>query len=133
MDRPPPIPLETVRAFVVAAHGDLDTVTAMLAESPLLANACWDWGAGDYETALGAAAHTGGRAIAELLLAHGARLDIFAAAMLGRLDVVLAILSAFPDQRHARGAHGIPLARHAELGGEAAAGVVAYLASLPAD
>ena len=44
-------------------------------------NASWDWGGGDWETGLGAAAHMGRRDIAELLLGRGARLDLFAAAI----------------------------------------------------
>jgi len=79
-----------VQAFVGNAHGDLEAVRAALVAEPRLANAAWDWGGGDWETALGAAAHMGRRDIAELLLEHGARLDIFAAAMLGDVDVVRA-------------------------------------------
>jgi hypothetical protein len=54
------------------------------------------------------------RDIAELLLAHGARLDVFAAAMLGEVEIVRAILDANPDMRNATGPHGIPLAAHAQ-------------------
>src|SRR5438477_8335654 len=86
-----------VQAFVGNAHGDLDAVRAALAAEPKLANAAWDWGGGDWETALGAAAHMGRRDIAELLLAHGARLDVFAAAMLGEVEVVRAIIAAHPE------------------------------------
>ena len=60
-------------------------------------NAAWDWGGGDWETGLGAAAHVGRRDIALFLLDHGARLDVFAAAMLGYLDVVQAAVAARPD------------------------------------
>jgi hypothetical protein len=52
-----------------------------------------------------------------LLLERGARLDLFAAAMLGRVEIVSAILDAFPDLREARGPHGIPLIVHAQKGG----------------
>ncbi len=65
-----------------------------LGDEPRLANATWDWGGGDWESALGAAGHMGRRDIAELLLAHGARLDLFVAAMLGEVEVVRAILDA---------------------------------------
>jgi hypothetical protein len=67
-------------------------------------------------------------AIAEHLLDRGARLDLFAAAMLGKLAVVQAILEADPRALHVRGPHGIPLLAHAEAGG--AAEVVAFLKSL---
>src|SRR5213080_5004331 len=85
-----------VQAFVGNAHGDLDAVRAALDAEPLLANAAWDWGGGDWESALGAAAHMGRRDIAELLLEHGARLDIFCAAMLGLLDAVQTFLTFQP-------------------------------------
>ena len=57
-------------------------------------------------------------------------LALFAAAMLGQLDVVQAMLTANPAQRHTPGPHGIPLLRHAQMGGDAAADVVAYLENL---
>src|SRR5262245_35911338 len=100
------------------------------AQEPALVNASWDWGGGDWETALGAAAHMGRRDIAEYLLAHGARLDLFAAAMLGHLEVVQAALTAFPEARSVPGPHGIPLIAHARAGGEPAAAVLAVLSSL---
>jgi hypothetical protein len=99
----------------------------MLTDEPALVNAAQDWGAGDWETALGAAAHMGRRDIAELLLEHGARLDLFAAAMLGKVEIVRAILDAFPAMRDAAGPHGIPLLEHARRGGEDAAAVVELL------
>lgn len=116
-----------VQAFVGNAHGDLARVQELLAQEPALVNAAWDWGGGDWETALGAAAHTGQREIARYLLDRGARLDLFAAAMLGDLEVVKAIVAAYPAAREARGPHGIPLLAHAKVGGEAAAAVVAFL------
>jgi hypothetical protein len=119
-----------VEACVGSAHGDLNRVRELVEQTPALANAAWDWGGGDWETALGAAAHMGRRDIAEFLIAHGARLDIFAAAMLGKLEIVKAILHAYPAMAHAPGPHGIPLLRHALAGGEAAASVVEYLQSL---
>ena len=113
--------------MVANSHGDIDYVRAALAEDPTLANAAWDWGDGDWETALGAAGHMGRRDIAELLLAHGARLDIFVAAMLGELEIVESMLAAHPEMRTASGPHGISLLRHAEAGGEQARPVVALL------
>ena len=118
---------EEVNAMVANAHGDLEYVRTALAEDPTLANAAWDWGDGDWETALGAAGHMGRRDIAELLLAHGARLDLFVAAMLGELAVVESMLAAHPELRSAKGPHGIPLLAHAEAGGEQAQAVVAFL------
>ncbi len=130
--KPDPISADLVRAFVIAGHGDLAKVKTMLAETAGLINATWDWGGGDFETALGGAAHVGQRAIAEYLLAHGARFDLYAAAMLGQLEVVKTVLTANPAARFAPGAHGIPLLAHAMRGGAEAEAVVAYLNSLPA-
>lgn len=119
-----------VKEFVGNAHGDLNRVKELLAQEPGLINATWDWGSGDFETALGAASHMGRRDIAEFLLEHGARLDIFAAAMLGKLDIVKAALAAFPHAIQTPGPHGIPLIAHAQAGGEGAKSVLEYLQSL---
>ncbi|HET8895177.1 MAG TPA: ankyrin repeat domain-containing protein [Gaiellaceae bacterium] len=100
--------------FVSHSHWQIDNVRVALANDPTLANATTDWGGGDWESALGAASHAGNREIAELLLGHGARLDVFAAAMLGLVDVVRAVLDAHPEMRDAKGPHGIPLAAHAK-------------------
>jgi hypothetical protein len=132
-DRPPRLENELVQEFVIAGHGNLEKVKQMLAEQPRLLNAAWDWGGGDWETALGGAAHTGSREIALYLLAQGARMDIFAAAMLGRLEIVRAIVEAFPPLAEAPGPHGIPLKAHAKAGGKQAEPVSAYLESLKPD
>jgi hypothetical protein len=130
MEKPPALKAELVNEFVRVAHSDLERVKQLLAQEPKLANASWDWGGGDWETGLGAAAHMGRRDIAGYLLAHGAHLDIFAAAMLGKIEIVKAILNDNPKARHNPGPHGIPLIAHAKQGGEQARGVVEYLESL---
>jgi len=129
-ETPPPLASDLVREFVAEAHGDLEAVRTALADEPALANAAWDWGGGDWETGLGAAAHMGRRDIAEHLLAHGARIDLFAATMLGEVAIVRAILDAHPEMRDARGPHTIPLRAHAEAGGEQARAVLELLDSL---
>ncbi len=126
-EKPLPIDLELVSEFVLKAHGDLGIVKQLLEQEPAIVNAAWDWGGGDWETALGAAAHVGRRDIAEHLLEHGARMDVFAAAMLGEIDIVRAMLDAQPSLREARGPHGIPLVAHAEAGGEQARAVLELL------
>ncbi len=127
MDTPPALPAELVNEFVGVAHGDLARVTELLAQTPALINAVWDWGGGDFESALGGAAHMGNRDIALYLLAHGARFDLFAAAMLGQLEVVRAVLAAQPELRHTPGAHGMSLLVQSKKGGERAQAVVAFL------
>lgn len=129
-ERPPALPAQLVNDFVRAAHGRFDDTKMMLEDEPALLNATWDWGGGDFETALGAAAHTGSRDIALYLIERGARMDIFAAAMLGELEIVQTILKAFPHLKDSGGAHGIPLIVHAKQGGDQAEAVLAYLQSL---
>ena len=131
MEPKPTLDSSLVQEFVGNAHGDLNRVKELLAQEPALINACWDWGGGDFETGLGAAAHMGQRDIARFLLENGARLDLFAAAMLGKLDIVKAALTAFPEAVHIPGPHGIPLIAHARAGGDEAKEVLEYLESLP--
>ncbi len=126
-DAPAQLDPATVQTFVANAHGDLDVVRSLLDEEPALVNAAWDWGGGDWETGLGAAAHMGRRDIATFLLEHGARLDLFAAAMLGDAGVVRSMLETHPEMRGAPGPHGIPLVEHARVGGEPARGVLELL------
>jgi hypothetical protein len=123
----PQIERARVKRFVVAGHFNLEAVKEMLAEEPGLINGAIDWGKGDFETALGGAAHMGRRDIAEFLLEHNARMDIFAATMLGKLDIVKAAATAFPNIVHVLGPHKIPLIAHAEKGGAGAAAVLKFL------
>lgn len=119
-----------VRAMVGAAHGNPDRVRELLAESPALAKAAWDWGFGDWETPLGAASHVGNREIAALLLEHGARPDLFTFAMLGQIEVVRACVAANPGIQRATGPHGLTLLHHARKGGPSAQAVVEFLEAL---
>ncbi|HEY3475339.1 MAG TPA: hypothetical protein VGK56_12060 [Anaerolineales bacterium] len=127
MDKQPALEASLVQEFVGNAHGDLERVKELLAQEPALIHASWDWGGGDFETGLGAAAHMGRRDIAIFLLEKGARIDLFAAAMLGRLEIVKAVLEAFPQAINVLGPHGIPLLAHAQAGGKDAIEVVDYL------
>lgn len=129
MDTKPALEAKLVQEFVGVAHGDLDRVKELLAQEPALVNATWDWGGGDFETALGAAAHMGRKDIAAFLLENGARLDIFAAAMLGKLEVIKAALSAYPESINTPGPHGISLIAHAKAGGDDAKAVLEFLES----
>jgi len=121
-----------VKRFVIAGHANLPAVKAMLADEPNLINGAIDWGNGDFETALGGASHMGRRDIAEYLLEHNARMDIFAATMLGQIDIVKAAVVAFPNIVNVPGPHGIPLIVHAEKGGAAAQAVLEFLQPLTA-
>jgi hypothetical protein len=120
------------REIVGVAHRDLARVKELVTAHPSLAKASWDWGFGDWETALGSASHVGNRPIAEFLIEQGAQPTIFSAAMLGQLDVVKAYAAAMPNIHQLRGPHGIPLAAHARAGGAQAEGVMQFLTSLGA-
>jgi hypothetical protein len=113
-----PLPPAVVGEFVGCSHRDLGRVSELLAAYPTLIHAAFDWGNGDWETALGAAAHTGRRDIVEFLVNKGARLDIFAAAFLGKLSLVKAYLHENPAALHQTGPHGISLLEHAKKGGD---------------
>jgi uncharacterized protein len=108
---------DLIRPFVIAAHGDLHAVQNMLAEHPDLLNVRYEWGPGDFEDGLGAAAHVGNRPIAEFFLSKGVPLTICAAAMLGQLDDVKTFLDEDAAGANAKGAHGIPILFHAAMSG----------------
>src|SRR3954468_18377489 len=119
-----------MKDVVGLSHSNLARVKEMVQQHPALAKASWDWGFGDYETALGAASHVGQRAIAEFLLDNGAPPTLFSATMLGQLDVVKAMMAATPGLQRIRGPHGISLMVHAKAGGPQAAAVATYLESI---
>jgi ankyrin repeat protein len=106
---------EEIGAFVIAAHGDTEKAKALLAADPTLLHTRWERTG---ETALDGAAHTGQADLAVHLLAAGAPLDIFTAAMLGRTEDVIAFLDSDPTLVNAGGAHGIPLLVYAGLSGK---------------
>ena len=123
-------PPELVREIVTVAHFDLKRVQELVDARPSLARAAWDWGFGDWETALGAASHMGNRPIAEYLLLKGARPSLFSAAMLGQLEVVKAFVAAQPGVQRIRGPHSISLLAHAKAGGETARPLLEFLQAL---
>jgi hypothetical protein len=126
----PAHPPELVHEMVTVAHFNLARVREIVEARPALARAAWDWGFGDWETALGAASHVGNRAIAQFLIEHGARPSLFSAAMLGQLEVVKAFIAAQPGVQRIPGPHSIPLLAHAKAGGEQATPVLRYLESV---
>ena len=126
----PAHPPELVREMVAVSHGNLTRVRELVDARPSLARAAWDWGFGDWETALGAASHVGNRPIAEYLIEHGARPSLFSATMLGQLEVVKAFVAAQPGVQRIPGPHSIGLLAHAKAGGAQALPVVRYLESL---
>lgn len=123
-------PPELVREMVTVSHFNLTRIKELVQARPSLAKAAWDWGFGDWESALGAASHMGNRAIAEFLIANGAHVSIFSASMLGQLDVVKSFIAAQPGIQRTPGPHSISLLAHAKAGGEGARPVYEFLRSL---
>jgi hypothetical protein len=129
-EKPSPIDSKIVNEFVKVAHSDFDKVKDMLTQYPLLLNASWDWGGGDYETAIGAAGHMGRKDIADFLLSNGARADIFVLTMLGKTEIVKAMLEAYPALLNSKGPHGFTLLHHAVKGGKESEELVKHFQSL---
>lgn len=119
-DRGTPLDPALVKEFVGAGHANIPRVKELLADQPALINASWDWGSGDFETALGGASHIGHRPMALLLLESGARLDALCAAMLGETAMVTALLRLTPACANTRGPHGYSLLYHAGYSGQLA-------------
>ncbi|WP_433985292.1 hypothetical protein RBB79_12400 [Tunturiibacter empetritectus] len=126
----PTQPPELAREMVTVSHFSLAKVQELVDARPSLARAAWDWGFGDWEDALGAASHTGNRAIALYLIKKGARPTLFSAAMLGDLNTVKAFVQSQPGVESIRGPHSISLRAHAEAGGREARDVLAFLSGL---
>ncbi|MBK8081510.1 MAG: ankyrin repeat domain-containing protein [Saprospiraceae bacterium] len=106
-----------VNEFVKTAHSDFDKVKEMLSEHPTLLNAAWDWGNGDFETALGAAGHVGNKEIANYLISLGENRH-FCIDHAGKTDIVKAMLKTYPALLQSKGPHGFTLLHHAEKGGK---------------
>lgn len=102
--------------IVGASHFDLDKVKELLKLNPSLAKASWDWGFGDWETAIGAASHVGRRDIIELLQGYGASPTLFTFAAMDLVDGVRAICQTNPNIQKSLGPHGITLYKHAVAG-----------------
>lgn len=114
--RYPAIEDEVVSEVVGKSHFDLDRVKELVEPRPELARATWDWGFGDWETAIGAASHVGRRDIIEYLMLKGARPNLFTFAALGNFEVVKAIIEANPGAQRILGPHGISLLQHSKSG-----------------
>jgi hypothetical protein len=123
-----PLPPGVVGEVVGRSHADLARVRELVTLYPTVVHAAWDWGNGDWETPLGAAAHSGRRDIAEFLLSKGARVDLFSAAALGKLAIVKAMLADDPSLAASKGPHGISLLDHAKTGGHP--DVIAFLQAI---
>jgi hypothetical protein len=126
-DALPPLKMELVKEFVGAGHGKPERVLEMLVDHPNLVYCRYDWGNGDFEEAIEGAGHVGHKELAELLIKHGARVNLFVLTMLGKADLVLPVLDQYPELIFAKGAHGFTLLHHANVGGKDSERIVQYL------
>ncbi|MES2881681.1 MAG: ankyrin repeat domain-containing protein [Bacteroidota bacterium] len=121
-----------VQDFVGQGHKDLDAVKKLHAQYPTLLNAAWDWGGGDFETALGAASHVGRIDIMNYLLEHGAQMNFLTLCVFGKTDLVKELLKQHPYLLNMKGPHGFTPLHHAIRGGENALEVKKLLEDLGA-
>ena len=124
-----PLLAEKVKDFVIAGHGNIEKVKSLLIELPALLYATWDWGGGDFETALEGAGHVGNKEIANYLISMGARTNLFVLTMLGKTQIVKSYLETYPTYITARGPHGLTFLHHAQKGGDDAKELQDYLQS----
>ncbi|WP_299116777.1 hypothetical protein [uncultured Winogradskyella sp.] len=114
--RYPSIDDAIVSEVVGKSHFNFDRVKELVDKRPELSRASWDWGFGDWESAIGAASHVGRRDIVEYLMKKGARATMFTYAMLGGYNTVKAMIDLTPGIQKLQGPHGISLLSHAKAG-----------------
>ena len=124
-----PLPPDKVKDFVIAGHNSLDNVKLLLQEFPTLLYATWDWGGGDFETAIEGAGHVGNKEIAHYLIGQGARTNMYVLTMLGKTQIVKPFLDNFPEYLNARGPHGFTFLHHAQRGGDDSKELLEYFQS----
>ena len=112
----PSVEDEVVSEVVGVSHFDLDRLKILVNARPELARATWDWGFGDWESAIGAGSHVGRKDIVDYLLLKGARPDIFTYAMLGSYQIVKSMIELTPGIQQTMGPHGISLLSHVKNG-----------------
>jgi hypothetical protein len=115
-DRYPAIELTIASEIVGVAHFNLDRLKELVNIRPELAKAVWDWGFGDWESAIAAASHVGRKDIVDYLISKGATPTIFTYAMLGQYDAVKMMINSCPGIQKNSGPHGISLLEHAKTG-----------------
>lgn len=128
-DRPASYQKDIVSQFVGAGHGNLEKVKTLLNEFPNLIYSSHDWGGGDFETAIGAGGHVGNKEIVNYLIKQGARPTLHCLTMLGKKDLVIPTLEAYPNLIQSLGPHGFTFLHHAQRGGDDALEMLAYLES----
>ncbi len=107
-------PQSLIDDCVGSAHGNFARVKEIIDGRPELVDAPATWG----ETALQAASQMGDKQMVEYLLEKGARLDFFAACMLGRFEEVVGFLATDPGLARLAGIHDLPSLYFAAVGGQ---------------
>jgi ankyrin repeat protein len=69
--------------------------------------------------------------MALFLIDRGARIDVFAATMLGELNLLKMSIETFPGAIQVRGAHGIPLLSHVDVNARHNNGMTALMMAVP--
>lgn len=114
-DRYPAIELSVASEVVGVSHFNLDRLKQLVDPRPELSRAIWDWGFGDWESAIDAASHVGRKDIVDYLVGKGAVPTIFTYALLGEFNIVKSMISIYPGVQKNTGPHGISLFQHAKL------------------
>ena len=96
-DKPAAYQKDIVQQFVGAGHSKLDKVKELVIEYPNLIYSSWDWGGGDFETAIGAGGHVGHKEMVNFLIEKGARPTLHVLTMLGKTELVKPIMDAYPS------------------------------------
>lgn len=107
---------EEIDEFVGAAHSSLEKTKNIIEAKPLILNCASQLAKGDFETAMGGASHMGRKDIVDLLLSHGARMDIFTFTFLGYTDFVMDMIKKHSHLLNSYGPHGFTLLHHAKVG-----------------
>lgn len=115
-DRYPAIPLSVASEVVGVSHFNLARLKELVDPRPELARAIWDWGFGDWESAIDAASHVGRKDIVEYLIGKGAVPTLFTFAVMGQYETVKAMIDTQPGIQKNGGPHGITLLKHAKIG-----------------
>lgn len=115
-ERYPAIGLSIAVEVVGLSHFDLEKLKKLVDPRPELSRASWDWGFGDWESAIDAATHAGRTDIVDYLISKGAVPTLFTQAMLGRFETVRTLILHSPGIEKSMGPHGLSLLQHVRTG-----------------
>lgn len=111
-NRYPAIAEDIANEVVGVSHFNFDRLKELVNKRPKLARTTWDWGFGDWETAIGTTSHVDRKDMVEYLISKGARPDIFTNAIFGVYDTVKSKLEFIPGLQRVTGPHGISMLKH---------------------